>query len=88
MRWIPSIPDTLGPVQSVLIKGGVLISGVVLYTSLCSWGHAYSVLIKGDVLISGVSFKTGSTVLIEDSLAYHLPSQRHGYIPILNIIIS
>ena len=26
-----------GTVDSVLIKGGVFISGVVLYTSLCSW---------------------------------------------------
>ncbi len=37
----PFIPDTLGTAQSVLIKGGVLISGVVLYTVLCSWGHAW-----------------------------------------------
>ena len=29
-----------GTMHSVLIKGGVLISGVVLYTSLCSWDHA------------------------------------------------
>ena len=36
----PSILDTLGTASSVLIKGGVLISGVVLYTSLCSWDHA------------------------------------------------
>ena len=26
--------------QSVLIKGGVFILGVILYTSLCSWDHA------------------------------------------------
>ena len=38
----------------VPIKGDVLISWVVLYTSLCtcSWGRF---LIKGDVLISGVA---------------------------------
>ena len=50
-----SIPDTLGTVLSVLmIKGGVLISGVILYTFLYSW-TMHSVLIKGDVLILGVS---------------------------------
>jgi hypothetical protein len=37
----PIISDTLGTAQSVLIKGGVLISGVVLYTSLCSWDRAW-----------------------------------------------
>ena len=37
----PSIPDTLGIVSSVLIKGGVLILGIVLYTSLCSWDHGW-----------------------------------------------
>ena len=36
--WNFSIGDTI---ESVVIKGGVLISGVVLYTSLCSWDHAY-----------------------------------------------
>jgi hypothetical protein len=30
IQWNPSIPDTLGPAQSVLIKGDVLISGVSL----------------------------------------------------------
>ena len=44
--------------HSVLIKGGVLILGVVLYTSLCSRGHAYCVLIKGGVPISGVVLHT------------------------------
>ena len=34
------IPDILGTVLSVLIKGGILILVVVLYTSLCRWGHA------------------------------------------------
>ena len=29
--------DTLGTACSVLIKRGVLILGVVLYTSLCNW---------------------------------------------------
>ncbi len=53
IQWNPSIPDTLGPAHSVLIKGGVLISGVVSYTSLCS----YSALIKGDVLISGCPYR-------------------------------
>ena len=37
-----------------MIKGGVLISGYVLRTSLSSCDHAYSVLIKGDVLNSEV----------------------------------
>ena len=46
--WIP-----LGTVLSVLIKGGILISGVVCTLFLCCWDHAHSVLIKGDVLISG-----------------------------------
>ena len=27
--------------DGVLIKGGVLTAGVVLYTSLCSWDHAW-----------------------------------------------
>ena len=39
---------------SILIKGGVLILGVVLYTSLYVAGTMHSVLIKGGVLISGV----------------------------------
>ena len=39
VQWNPSIPDTLGAAYSVLIKGGVLISGLVL--SLCSWDHAW-----------------------------------------------
>ena len=39
IQWNPSIPDTLAAVLSDLIKGGVLISGVLLYTSLCSWDH-------------------------------------------------
>ena len=34
IQWNPSIPNTLGAASSVLIKGGVLISGVLLYTSL------------------------------------------------------
>ena len=59
----PSILDTLGTASSVLIKGGVLISGVVLYTDLCSWDRAWhGVLIKGVVLISRVSSWRGSTV--------------------------
>jgi hypothetical protein len=41
LQWNPSIPDTLGTALSVLIKGGVIISGVVLYTLQCSWGHAW-----------------------------------------------
>ena len=37
IQWHFSIPDMiLGTAESVLIKGGVLISGVVLYTLLCS----------------------------------------------------
>ena len=41
----------------VLIKGGILISGVLLYTSLLHIvaGTTGGVLIKVDVLISGVS---------------------------------
>ena len=35
------IPDTLVTGSNVLIKGGVLISGVVLYTVLCSWDHGW-----------------------------------------------
>jgi hypothetical protein len=31
VQWNPSIPDTLGPAQSVLIKGYVLISGIYPY---------------------------------------------------------
>ena len=45
IQWNPSILDTLGTAESVLNKGGVLISGVVLYTFLCS--HFRSVLIEG-----------------------------------------
>ena len=41
LQWKLSIVDTLGTDENVLIKGGVLISGVIiLYTSLCSWDHA------------------------------------------------
>ena len=40
--------------HSVLIKGGVLISGVVLYFFYVA-GTMHSVLIKGGVLISWVS---------------------------------
>ena len=42
--------------HSVLIKGGVLISRVVLYTSLCCWDNAYSpgVLISGVLLYIGI----------------------------------
>ena len=39
VQWNPSIPDTLRTVLSVRIKGGILILGAVLYTSLCSWVH-------------------------------------------------
>ena len=39
---------------SVLIKGSVLISGVVLYIHLYVAGTVDNVLIKGGVLISGV----------------------------------
>ena len=63
VQWNPSIPDILGTASSVLIKGSVLISGVILYTFSCSWGHVYSVLIKGDVLSSGVPLWRGSTVI-------------------------
>ena len=38
IEWNLSIPDTLVTVLS--IHGGILISGVLLYTSLCSWDHA------------------------------------------------
>ena len=43
IQWNPSIPDTLGTVLSVMIKGGILISGVVLYcnTVLYSWDHVW-----------------------------------------------
>ena len=51
-----SIPDTLGTAPYVLIKGGVLISGVFFSISLGIVGmpHAYGVQInyKRDVLIS------------------------------------
>ena len=42
-------------VTETMHSGGVLIPGVVLYTSLCSWDHAGN-LTKGSVIISGVSF--------------------------------
>ena len=35
-QWNPSIAITFGTTQSILIKGGVLISEIVLYTALCS----------------------------------------------------
>ena len=38
VQWNLSSVDTLGTAESVLIKGGILISGVILYASLCSWG--------------------------------------------------
>ena len=37
IQWNFSILDTTGTSQCVPIKGGVLISGGVLYTSLSSW---------------------------------------------------
>ena len=40
-QWNPSIADTLGTASCVQIKGGVLISGVVLLSSLFSWGQAW-----------------------------------------------
>ena len=39
IQWNPSILDTLGTASSVLIEGIILISGVVLYTSVCNWDH-------------------------------------------------
>ena len=57
-KWSPSIPDTLGTASSILIKGGVLISGVVC-THLYVAGTMHSVPIKGGALISGVSLKRG-----------------------------
>ena len=53
VQWSPSIPDTLGTASSVLIKGGVLISGVVLYTFYVT-GTVHGVLIKGDPYFRGV----------------------------------
>ena len=44
--WSPSIPDTLGTAECVMIKGGVLIAGVVLYTLLFEAGEMCSVLIE------------------------------------------
>ena len=38
--YLLQTPLQTGKAENVLIKGGVLISGVVLYTSLCSWDHA------------------------------------------------
>jgi hypothetical protein len=49
----PLYSGHLGTADSVLIKGGVLISGVILYLHVA--GTKHSVLINGDVLISGVS---------------------------------
>ena len=46
IQWSLSIVDTLGTAESVLIKGGVLISGVVLYTFLPSWDHIDSIMIE------------------------------------------
>ena len=40
-----------GTMHSVLIKGGVLIAGVVSYTFLCEAGGMRSVLIKCDIPI-------------------------------------
>jgi hypothetical protein len=51
IQWNPSIPDTLGTAWNALIKGGVLISGVVLYTVLqYVAGTMHGVLIKGGML--------------------------------------
>ena len=65
VQWNHSIPDTLGTASSALIKGGVLISEVHLYTSLLLYvaGTMDGVLIKVDVLSSGVSLWRGSTVV-------------------------
>ena len=53
VQWNPSILDTLGTVLSVLIKGGVLISGVVkLYTLYVARTMRSVLQIKGDVLIN------------------------------------
>ena len=54
--WIALFRTTLVIVLSALIKGSVLISGVVLYASLYIRVHVAgtvgSILIEGDVLIS------------------------------------
>ena len=47
LQWNPSIVDSLGAAESVLIIGGVLISRVVLYAFLCSWDHAYNLNFRG-----------------------------------------
>ena len=53
-----SIPNTLGTASSVLIKGGILISGVVLYSVLCTVaGTVHGVLIEGDVFILGYPYR-------------------------------
>ena len=39
VSWLKGVSSFCDHTHSVLIKGGVLISGVVLYTSLCSWDH-------------------------------------------------
>ena len=56
--------------HSVLIKGGVLISRVVLYTSLCCWDNAYGpgVLISGVLLYIGIMHNNYSVLIKGDVL--------------------
>ena len=58
LMWTP-----LGFSQSVLIRGGVLISGVVLYTQ-DEFKTACSVCITVNLCISGVSTRLGSTAFL------------------------
>ena len=60
--------------SSVPIKGGVLISGVVLYTSLCSRDH----MIKGSVVISVVALYT--TLYSWDHALMSRLSSLQGYV--------
>ena len=62
IQWNPSNVDTLGPCQSVLIRGMCLFQGWCLYTQV-TLGTAHSVRITVDVRTSVVPARLGSTVI-------------------------
>ena len=70
-----SIAGTLGTAETVRIKRSVLILGVVLYTSLCSWNlrQCHSILIKA----------VSRVVLTEEFHCSIEAGKRPGYVAVI-----